>query len=120
MTNLAAMVLVLVDIQEQEWNVAGKMRQQMEDTNRFSKGAKVSQQRLLEIRGYLIYALHAYAWLAPYMKGMHNTIDRWRFNRNSNNWKLRGMHLQAMLEERFRVLELCRDDNVENAGVVKV
>ena len=53
------------------------------------------------------------------MKGMHNTIDGWHFDRNSYGWKLRGKHLQAILEERFRISELCRDDNVENAGSVR-
>ena len=63
------------DIQEQECKVAGKIRKQMEDTNRFSKGAKVSRHRLLETRGYLNYVVRTYAWLAPYMKGMHNTSE---------------------------------------------
>ena len=66
-----------------------------------SEGAKVPQQRLLEIRGFLNYIARTYAWLAPFMKGMHNTIDRWCFDQDSGGRRLRGKYLQAMLEERF-------------------
>ena len=58
---LAALVVVSDDIQEQECKVAGKTRKHMEDTNGFSEGAKVSRQRLLEIRGYLNYVVRTYA-----------------------------------------------------------
>jgi hypothetical protein len=34
-------------------------------------------QRLLEIRGFLMYVVRTYPWLNPYMKGMHLTIDSW-------------------------------------------
>ena len=79
----------------------------MEDTHGFSEGTNMPRQRLFEIRGYLNYVVYTYAWLAPYMKAMHNTIDGLRFDRNSSGWKLRGKHLQAILEERFRISELC-------------
>ena len=55
MTELAAMVTKSAYIQEQEYEVAGKTRKQMEDTNGFSKGAKIPQQCLLGIRGFLNY-----------------------------------------------------------------
>ena len=42
MTKLADMVADSIDIQEQECEVAGKTRKQMEDANGFSEGAKVS------------------------------------------------------------------------------
>ena len=115
-TGLTDMVADSADIKEQECEVTGKTREQMEDVNGFSERAKVSRQRMLEIRGFLNYVIRTYVWLAPYTKGMHNMIDGWRYDRNSEGWKLRGRHLHAMLAERFQILELCRDDNVKNAG----
>ena len=35
-------------------------------------------QRLLEIRGFLMYVVWTYTWLNPYIKGLHLTVDRWR------------------------------------------
>ena len=42
---------------------------------------------------------------------MHNTIDGWRYDRDSRGWKLTGEHLQAMLAERFQMSQLYMDDN---------
>ena len=47
-----------------------------------SKGAKLPLQRLLEIRGFLIYVVRTYPWMSPYLKGLHNTIDEWREDRD--------------------------------------
>ena len=96
-TEIITVVAESADIQEQEYEVAVKMRKQMEDASRFSDGAKISQQRLLEIQGFLNYVVRTYAWLAQYAKGVHNTIDGWRYDCNSGGWKLRGKHLQTML-----------------------
>ncbi len=32
-------------------------------------------QRMLEIRGFLMYVVRTYTWMNPYIKGMHLTID---------------------------------------------
>ena len=40
------------------------------------KGA-LPLQRLLEIRGFLVYMVWTYTWLNPYMKGLHLTVDSW-------------------------------------------
>ena len=74
-TELAAMVAESADIREQECKIAGKTSKHMEDAGGFSDEAKVSQQHMLEILGFLNYVVRTYVWLAPYMKGMHNAID---------------------------------------------
>ena len=51
-------------------------------------GTTMSRQRLLEIRGYLNYIVRTYSWINPYLKGLHNTIDGWRKNRDEKGWKL--------------------------------
>ena len=45
-------------------------------------------QRLLEIRGFLMYVVRTYTWLNPYMKGLHLTIDSWRAGRAEDGFKL--------------------------------
>ena len=57
-------------------------------------GKSMPRQRLLEIRGYLNYIVRTYGWLNPYMKGLHNTIDGWRDNRDEGGWKLTGKELR--------------------------
>ena len=99
---LTALVEGLAIMQEQQCKAAVKTKKEMVEGKGFSEGTKVPRQRLLEIGGFLNYNVQTYAWLAPFMKGIHNTIDGWRFDRDAERWKLRGKHLQAMLEERFR------------------
>ena len=63
-------------IHELECKAVGCTRIQMIKAGDFSKKAKVTRQRLLEIRGFLNYVVRTYDWMTPYMKGLHNTIDR--------------------------------------------
>ena len=99
MSKLVDMVVRAELVQEQECKASGKTRKEMKKTGGFSDKAKWSRQRLLEIRGFLNYIVMTYAWLSPFMKGMHNTIDRRRYDRDSGGWKLTGKHFQAMLAE---------------------
>ena len=39
-----------------------------------SEAVKVSQQRLLEIRGFLNYVVRTYDWLSHYTKGLSNSF----------------------------------------------
>ena len=66
---LAEMVQKASVIQEQEYKAAGRTRIQMTEAGDFSKKAKVSQQQLLEIRGFLNHMVCTYNWITPYMKG---------------------------------------------------
>ena len=50
------------------------------------------------------------------MKGLHNMIDRWRYDWDSGGWKMKGKDLQAMLAAHFQMLELCREGNEGNEG----
>jgi hypothetical protein len=45
-------------------------------------------QRMLEIRGFLMYVVRTYTWMNPYIKGMHNTIDSWREGRAEDGFKM--------------------------------
>ena len=47
-------------------------------------------QRLLLIRGFLIYVVQTYPWLNPYIKGLHLMIDSWRPGREESGFKMRG------------------------------
>ncbi len=54
-------------------------------------------QRLLVIRGFLIYVVRTYPWLNPYIKSLHLTIDLWRPGREESGFKMRGKELERAL-----------------------
>ena len=77
-------------IHGQKIKAAGHTRTQVIKAGDFSKKAKVPRQRLLKIQGFLNYAVRTYDWLTLYTKRLHNTIDGWRFDRDSGGWKMKG------------------------------
>ena len=60
----------------------------------------VSRDRLLSIRGFLIYVVRTYPYINPYLKGLHNTIDGFRDDRGEGGWKMTGPRLRDMLAAR--------------------
>jgi len=60
----------------------------------------VSRDRLLSIRGFLIYVVRTYPYLNPYLKGLHNTIDGFREDRDDEGWKMTGRRLRDLLAAR--------------------
>jgi hypothetical protein len=48
---------------------------------------KMSRKRLEEIRGFLVYVTRTYIGMAPYLIGLHMTIDSWRAGRDSEGWR---------------------------------
>ena len=74
-------------------------------------------QRMLEIRGFLMYVVRTYPWLNPYMKGMHLTIDSWRAGRAEDGFKMTTKELQAFESLNFANAGLpCRRANEEEEG----
>ena len=55
-------------------------------------------QRLLEIRGFLMYVVRTYAWMNPYIKGLHLTIHSWRLGRADDGFRWSAKERQAHLE----------------------
>ncbi|KAL3791404.1 hypothetical protein ACHAW5_005778 [Stephanodiscus triporus] len=68
------------------WHLSGMVSQEKWDKTKrlIREMADMVEQdclplaRLLQIRGFLMYVVHTYPWINPYMKGLHLTIDSWR------------------------------------------
>ncbi len=73
-------------------------------------------QRLLEIWGFLMYAVRTYPWLNPYMKGMHLTIDSWQAGCAEDGFKMTAKELQILESSKLaNVGHLCwRSDKEED------
>jgi len=72
-------------------------------------------QRLLVIRGFLIYVVRTYPLLNPYITGLHVTIDSWRPDREESGFKMRGKELERALAAwaESRGLPCRQEDNEE-------
>ena len=49
-------------------------------------------KELFSDRGFLVYICRTYDILTPYLKGLHLTIDGWRFDRDGEGWKDTEFH----------------------------
>ena len=64
-----------------------KTRSMVEELSEMVRAGPLPRQRLMEIRGFLIYVVRTYKWMNPYIKGLHLTIDGWRADRDAQGWK---------------------------------
>eukprot|EP00957_Ditylum_brightwellii_P041855 3170093-Ditylum_brightwellii.AAC.1 len=46
-------------------------------------------------QGYMVYVSRTYTELAPYLKGLHNTLESWRLTRDEDGWKYTFCELLA-------------------------
>ena len=83
---LANMVQEAAVSQEQDCEAAEVSREQIVETGGFSGKANVPCQRLLAVRGFLNYMVRTCDWMTPYMKGLHNTMDEWCYERDGGGW----------------------------------
>lgn len=55
---------------------------------------------LLKDRGFLVHLSMTYPILAPYLKGLHLTVDSWRDGRDDEGWRMSRREIEAMLASR--------------------
>ena len=79
-------------------------------------------QRMLEIRGFLMYVVRTYTWMNPYIKCMHNTIDSWCEGRAEDGFKMTAKEMkriQSLLAEAMGLpCRRAEGDGEERATVV--
>jgi hypothetical protein len=54
----------------------------------FSSNGLLNFKALEKKRGFLIYVTRTYPSMVSYLKGIHQTLDSWRPNRDKDGWKL--------------------------------
>ena len=70
-----------VKVSQDKWD---KAKRYVEETlEEVKKGEPLQMDALLWRRGFLQYVRRTYPIMVPYMRGLHNTIDSWRSNRDS-------------------------------------
>ena len=62
----------------------------------------IPRKELESIRGFLVYVSLTYSLMAPYLKGIHLTLDGWRKDRDDEGWKLTSVP-DSVLHSKFGV-----------------
>ena len=48
---------------------------------------RIDRKQLERDRGFLIHICRTFTQMIPYLKGIHHTLESWRFGRNDDGWK---------------------------------
>lgn len=59
----------------------------------------LSRKELEKGRGFLIYVGRTYRWIGPYLKGLHNTIDGFRWDRDEEGYRLGEKQRRSLAQE---------------------
>lgn len=59
----------------------------------------IEYKRLEQDTGFLVHVCMTYENLRPYLKGFYLTLNEWRFDRDTEGWKLDVKHWKEVAED---------------------
>jgi hypothetical protein len=67
--------------------------------DKFDKGQGYCYKQVLSKKGFLVHLCMTYAFLTPFLKGLHLLSDSWRANRGVDNWKVQSKEWEPYLQQ---------------------
>ena len=81
---------VFKSIAKSKWDrVLPIVRRILQEINSTLDG-KLEFKQLERDRGFLVHIVMTYKTINPYLKGLHQSIDSWRPNREEDGWKMKA------------------------------
>jgi len=72
-------------VSQERWD---KTKQHLEQIETWLEDGTLPHKELERIRGFLVYVSLTYTLMAPYLKGLHLTLENWRPDRDEDGWRL--------------------------------
>jgi hypothetical protein len=83
---------VFVTVSQEKWD---KSRRYIGDIiEELSRSKELCHKDLERKRGFLIYVTRTYPSMVPYLKGIHQTLETWRLNREPSGWKQKASRVK--------------------------
>jgi hypothetical protein len=77
---------VFVTVSQEKWDKCkryiGDIIEEMNCTH------QLNHKELEKKRGFFIYVTRTYPMMVPFLKGIHQTLEMWRPNRDEDGWKI--------------------------------
>jgi hypothetical protein len=87
---------VYVTVSQEKWD---KSKRYIGDiVEELSRTSELNHKELEKKRGFLIYVTRTYPAMVPYLKGIHQTLETWRPNRDEAGWKRKELREKDPLE----------------------
>ena len=78
---------LFVTCSQEKWDKAKNIISKLLETVLADPSAAVDRKQLERHRGFLIHICRTFTQLVPYLKGIHHTLESWRFGRDDDGWK---------------------------------
>jgi hypothetical protein len=77
---------VFVTVSQEKWD---KCKRYIGDiVEEMNRTQQLNHKELEKKRGFLIYVTRTYPAMVPFLKGIHQTLEMWRPNRDEDGWKI--------------------------------
>jgi hypothetical protein len=77
---------VFVTVSQEKWD---KCKRYIGDiVEELSRTQQLNHKELERKQGFLIYVTRTYPAMVPFLKGIHQTLEMWRPNRDEDGWKI--------------------------------
>jgi hypothetical protein len=77
---------VFVTVSQEKWD---KCKRYIGDiVEELNRTQQLDHKELEKKRGFLIYVTRTYPAMVPFLKGIHQTLEMWRPNRDEDGWKI--------------------------------
>ena len=85
---------VFVTVSQEKWD---KCKRYIGDiVGELNRTQQLNHKELEKKRGFLIYVTRTYPAMVPFLKGIHQTLEMWRPNRDDDGWKLTRPAIQEV------------------------
>jgi len=88
-----------VTCSQEKWNKAKNIVSTLLETMLADPTAELDRKQLERDRGFLIHICRTFTQLVPYLKGIHHTLESWRFGRDDDGWKYGTQQMMKWLNE---------------------
>lgn len=93
-------------VSQERWDKTKGHVAQLEE---WSESPDIPRKELERIRGFLVYVSLTYTIFAPYLKGIHLTLESWRPDRDDEGWRMTSIP-DSLLQEKLGVGEWSNSD----------
>ena len=90
---------LFVTCSQEKWDKAKNIISKLLEAVLADPSAAVDRKQLERDRGFLIHICRTFTQLVPYLKGIHHTLESWRFGRDDDGWKFGTQQMMKWLNE---------------------
>ena len=88
-----------VTCSQEKWEKAKTIISTLLEKMLVDPAEKIDRKQLERDRGFLIHVCRTFTQMIPYLKGIHHTLESWRFGRNDDGWKYGTVEMIKWLNE---------------------